>query len=357
MTSKINHKILILTGKAGQGHISIAKSLVYWTEQWGLEPKMLYMLPGYVNTSYQFNVKTRTFKPVFKLTNNRYLSRLMLVGFNGSLEEKIATFCPDYKNFDIAISTHPLIHPTFAKINIIIIPDPSVHGMYLAPPRPKHYISYWKQDRRFDFLGPLARKGFYDELKYKTKQSLKRESGFNPKKTTVLILAGGEWINRSQDYIDMLGYGFDPEKYEFIFICGKNERFRQEMARQYQETNFQFLGWMDDEQLNKVMRAGDCGLCFSTGSAIVTESGICKLPLYVIDTLGAQEEGYTQILEKHGVGKYVKGGYWEKIDWLKAHIPQTQKVFDKNLTKWSNYLLNRPKEWETFFAKKVLTGK
>ncbi|MFA5776429.1 MAG: hypothetical protein WC988_02650 [Patescibacteria group bacterium] len=356
MSSQSNKKILILTGKAGQGHISIARSLEYWTAQWGLEPKVLDILPGYINTTYKLNLKARTNQPIYKLTNNRYLSKLMLVGFNGSLEERVEALCPEYKNYDIAISTHPLLHPNFAKTNIIILPDPSIHGMYLAAPRPKHYISYWKQDRRFDFLGPLARKGFYDELKYETKQNLKKESGFDPAKTTVLILAGGEWINKSQDYIDMLGYAFDPEKYEFVFICGKNERFRQEMKRQYRDVNFKFLGWMDDVQMNKVLRAGDCGLCFSTGSAVITESGICKLPLYVFDTLGGQENGYIQIIEKNGVGRYIKDSYWEKMDRLKELIPQTQKLFEKNLNKWGDYLISRPKEWETFFNKKVLWG-
>lgn len=353
MVPKVNNKILILTGKAGQGHVSIAKSLEYWTAQWDLEPKVLDILPGYINTTYKLNLKARTHDPIFRLTNNRYLSKLMLVGFNGSLEERVESLCPEYKDYDIAISTHPLLHPNFAKTNIIIIPDPSIHGMYTAKPHPKHYISYWTQDRKFDFLGPLARKGFYDELKYKTKQSLKKENGFNPDKTTVIVLAGGEWINRSQDYIDMLGYGFDPDKYEFIFICGKNDRFRLEMERQYQDVNFKFLGWMNDDQMNRVLRSGDCGLCFSTGCAIITESGICKLPLYIIDNLGAQEDGYIQIVEKHGVGRYLKGGYWEKIDRLKEYLPQTQKLFEKNLNRWGDYLLSRPNDWETFFTQKL----
>lgn len=349
-----NNKVLILTGKAGQGHVSIAKALEYWTAQWGFQPRILDILPGYINTTYKLNLKARTHHPMFKLTNNRYLSKLMLVGFNGSLEERVENLCPEYKDYDIAISTHPLLHPTFAKTNITIIPDPSIHGMYTASPRPKHYLSYWTADRRFEFLGPLARKGFYNELKDTSKRKLKEETGMDPNKTSILILAGGEWINKSQDYIDMFGYAFDPEKYEFIFICGKNERFRQEMDRQYRDVNFKFLGWMDDEQMNKVLRAGDCGLCFSTGSAVITETGICKLPLYVIDTLGAQETGYTQILERHGVGRFVKGGYWEKIDHLKEYIPQTRKHFEKNLNKWGDYLISRPKEWEKFFIQKVL---
>lgn len=351
----MNKKILILTGKAGQGHISIAKSLEYWTAQWGLEPKVLDILPGYVNTTYKISVKTHTHQPIFKTTNNRYLSKLMLVGLNGSLEKRVESLCPNYQDYDIAISTHPFLHPNFAKTNITILPDPTIHKMWLSNPRPTYYISYWKADRKYEFLGPLARRGFYDELKYKTKQSLKKENGFDPNKTTVLVLAGGEWINKSQDYIDMLGFAFDPEKYEFVFVCGKNERFRQEMSGYYQDVNFKFLGWMDDVQMNKVLRSGDCGLCFSTGCSVTTESGICKLPLYIIDTLGAQEDGYIQIVERSGVGKYIKEGYWEKMDKLKELIPQTQKLFEKNSNKWGDYLISRPKEWEAFFVKKVLS--
>jgi len=356
MTPKVNNKILILTGKAGQGHISIAKALEYWTAQWGFEPKVLDILPGYVNTTYKISLKTKTHEPVFKIMNNQYFSKLAVRGFNGTLTERVSALCPDYINYDIAISTHPFLHPNFAKINIIVVPDPGIHKTYFAKPNPQHYLSYWIPERRFDFLGPLARKSFYNELKYKSKQALKKECDFDPDKTTVLILAGGEWINRSQDYMDMLGYGFDPEKFEFIFICGKNERFQREMQEQYNVPNFKFLGWKDDEEMNKIMRAGDCGLCFSTGSAIITESGICKLPLYIVDTLGAQENGYIQIVERHGVGKYLKGGYWEKIDQLKDYLPKTQKLFEKNLDKWGDYLINRPAVWEEFFTKKVLTG-
>ena len=350
----MNKKVLILTGKAGQGHISIAKSLEYWMSQWGMEPTILDILPGYINTTYKVNLKARTHQPFYRITNNRYFSKLMLRGFNGSLEERIQTLCPSYQDYDTVVSTHPLVHPDFAKTNIIILPDPAIHDLYLAAPHPQYYISLWKQDRRYEFLGPLTRKGFYNELKYKTKQGLKKECGFDPNKTTGIILAGGEWINKSQDYIDMLGYAFDPEKHEFIFVCGKNERFRQEAQRWYSNTNLKFLGWMDDAQMNAVLRAGDYGICFSTGSGVVAEVGACRLPVYIIDTLGAQENGYIQILEKNGVGRYIKGSYWEKMDRLKELIPQTNRLFDKNLNRWGDYLMTRPRDWEDFFAKKVL---
>jgi len=350
----MNNKILILTGKAGQGHIAIARSLEYWAAQWGMEPRVLDILPGYLNTNYKLSVKTHTHKPVFKLTNNRYLSRLLLSGFNGSLEERLATLCPEYKSYDTAISTHPIIHPSFAKINIITVENPSVHKSYFTQPRPTYYLSYWQHDRRYELLGPIARGAFYNELKSKTKQSLKKEMGLAPEKFAVIILAGGEWINKSQDYLDILGYAFDPDKYEFIFICGKNERFKREMENYYKNINFKFLGWLNEEEMNTVLRAGDCGLCFSTGTGVVTETGLCKLPLYIVDTLGAQEEGYPQIVERNGVGRYLKGGYWDKVDRLKEYVPQTQKLFEKNLNKWSDYLMGRPKVWEDFFNKKVL---
>lgn len=349
----INNKVLILTGKAGQGHISIAESVGYWTSQWGFEPKLLDILPGWVETTYKLNLKTHTHTPVFKATNNKYLSGLIIRDYNKSLEERVAAICPDYKDSNIVISTHPGIHPAFAKVNIMVVPDPTVHKIYMIKPQPQHYISYWKKDRRYEFLGPLARKDFYNELKQFSKQTLKRACGFDPKKTTGIILAGGEWIGRARDYIDALGYAFDPDKYEFIFVCGSNDKFRQEKEVEYKNTNFVFLGWQNGEQMNRVLRAGDFGICFSTGSAFVIESGLCKLPLYIADTLGGQEDGYVQIVEKNGVGRYLKGNYWDKIDRLKEFAPQTSKLFSKNLDKWSNYLMNRPKDWETFFSKKI----
>lgn len=356
MPSDQNNKILILTGKAGQGHISIARSLEYWTAQWGFEPKVLDVLPGYINTTYKINLKTHTHTPMFKITDNRYLSKLMVKGFNGSLEERVEALCPDYKSYDTMISTHPLLHPSFAKTNIIILPDPEVHKMYLAPPRPQHYLSFWIWDRRYELLGPLVRKGFYDERRYQSKRDLKKECGFSQEKKTAIIIAGGEWINKSQDYIDILGYSFDPNTIEFVFLCGKNERFRIENTERYKDLNMIFLGWKDDVEMGKIFRAGDFGIYFS-GSQVITETGICKLPLYILDSMGAQESGFVQIVEKNGAGKSIKGSYWEKIDKLKELVPQTDRLFDKNLDKWSKYLMDRPKAWETFFTTKVLDSK
>src|SRR3989339_1058954 len=351
----INNKVLILTGKAGQGHISIAKSLEYWTAQWGFKPKVLDILPGYINTTYKINLKTHTHTPMFKITDNRYLSKLMVRGFNGSLEERVEALCPDYKAYGVAISTHPLLHPNFAQTNVIILPDPEIHGMYMAPPKPNHYLSFWKWDRRYELLGPIVRKGFYNERKYQSKQGLKKECGFDPNKQTAIIIAGGEWINRSQDYIDILGYSFDPNTIEFVFLCGKNDRFRQENTERYKGLNMKFLGWMDDTEISRVFRAGDFGIYFS-GSQVITETGICKLPLYILDSMGAQESGFVQIVEKNGAGRSVRGSYWEKIDKLKALVPQTDRLFEKNLDKWSKYLMERPKVWEDFFTKKILAN-
>lgn len=353
MNPQHNNKILILTGKAGQGHISIARSLEYWTAQWGMEPKVLDILPGYINTTYKLGLKSRTNQPIFTLTNNRYMSKLMLVGFNGTLEERVEALCPEYKDYDTVLSTHPLLHPSFGKTNIIVLPDTQVHKLYTAAPKPQHYISFWVHDRNFHTLGPIARPGFYTEISEGSRDYCKGKLGWNPKKKYFAMLAGGEWIGRAQDYMDILGYTFKPDEYVFVFICGKNERFRQEMSEKYKDTGLIFLGWMSDIEMSLVLRACDYGLCFTTAQMVV-EAGLSKLPLFIFDNLGAQEAGYTDLVEKNGVGKYLKGSYWDKTDRLKELIPQTQRLFEKNLNKWDDYLTSRPKEWENFFHQKIL---
>jgi len=225
--------------------------------------------------------------------------------------------------------------------------------LYTASPRPEYYISFWVHDRRFTTLGPIARPGFYDRTNEQSKDYYKTKLGWDPAKKYFAMLAGGEWIGRAQDYMDILGYSFRSENYAFVFICGKNDRFRQEMSERYKNTGFIFLGWLNDVEMALVLKACDYGLCFTTAQMVV-EAGLARLPLFIFENLGAQEAGYTDLVEKNGVGKQLKGGYWDKIDRLKELVPQSQKLFDKNLGKWADYLLGRPKEWEAFFQQKLL---
>lgn len=354
MISESNNKVLILTGKAGQGHISIARSIEYWTQEWGLKPKVLDILPKYVNLSYKLNVATNTYESFFKLTDNQHLSKLMLKSSSPAIEKRLAAMCLNYRNYSIAIASHPLIHPTFAKHNIIILPDPVVHHTYLADPKPQHYISYWNKRKDFHFLGPLARKYFYNKLKNKTKQELKKENGFNPYKKTVVILAGGEWIRKTKRHLDLLEQSLKPDHYELVFICGKDDEFIHEMENKYTAGNFKFLGWKNDEQMNSILRSGDFGLCFTIGSAVTIEAGLCKLPLFVFDNLGGQERDYAKIIEKNGVGMCLKGSPGEKLDQLNEFAPQVQNLFENNLNKWADYLLTRPDCWRDFFLREIL---
>lgn len=364
----LNQKnVLILTGRSGGGHLSIAQSFQYWLNSWGLNTQIFDIIPTFnekINKLLYHNPKT--YKSLFKISNSYPLADIMTSSFRLNLERKLKKSVPNYSSTDIIISTHPLIHPRKGRIRIMIVPDPIVHATYKAAPKADYYFIFWPEAlgqmlkskiKRKSLLvtNPLARRSFYQIGKLcqneKKRQNIRAQLGIYPDTRVGLVIAGSEWIDRAKDYLELLSAEFSQENVLFVFLCGKNKKFINKMSQKYASLKiFKFLDWLNEEQMAIWMNAADFGIAFSLAQ-MSAEAGLSKLPLIIFKLMGGQEEKYRDVIENRNVGFYLSGKPKTQVAVLRLLYRNIRNLLAKNLEQWQDTLLKTPDQ-----IKKIVEG-
>ncbi|OIN93323.1 hypothetical protein COS81_03345 [candidate division WWE3 bacterium CG06_land_8_20_14_3_00_42_16] len=355
----INKKnVLILTGKSGGGHLSIAQSFCYWLNKWGYNAQIYNIIPVLNKKINDFLYHTpRTYKSLFKISNRYPLADIMTFSFHLDLERKLKKSVPNYSLTDIVISTHPLVHPQKGKIRIMIVPDPTVHATYKAVPKADYYFIFWPEalerakkikinNDRLIVTNPLARISFYRIGKLcqneKNRQQIRQQLGISSDTKIGLVMAGSEWINRVKNYLDPLASEFSQKKVLFVFLCGKNIKFMSQLSAKYSSLKiFKFLGWLDEEEVATWMNAADFGIAFSLAQ-MSAEAGLSRLPIFIFSLMSGQEEKYRDVVENRGVGFYLPGKPKIQVAVLKSLYPNIRNLLWDNLELWQDTLLKTP---------------
>ncbi|MBU4380727.1 hypothetical protein L6255_04370 [Candidatus Parcubacteria bacterium] len=340
-------RIAILTGEAGQGHLSAARAWSSWAKDWGFKCTIVDVLPR-VNEVYKITSKSpKSYESLFKILKQPVLSRIMVEGMMLEVKRKLRRQEVHLDDFDIVISTHPLIHPKCRGKKILLLLDPVVHTSYLVKPFLDYYVAYWKQayDRAINFgmskdkvvfLGSLARESFYKNIKVAK----------DPHQ--ILVIAGGEWIEKSKKYLDTIRDVFGGTKYRFVFVCGKNQEFLEKYKQKYADcSNMEFIGWAGEQEMAKLMKESLYSLTFSIGSQVTCELGLSQTFVFIAGYIPGQEDEYKNIISEKGVGILLHGKAQEKIMELK-HILTTSKVNEENLKEWKEELVKAPENIRKF---------
>ncbi|OGC51522.1 hypothetical protein A2W32_04555 [candidate division WWE3 bacterium RBG_16_37_10] len=350
-------KIAILTAMGGYGHLSYAFAYDYWLSLWGYQTEIFNVgLTGNQEIYKLLLKKPFAYKSFFMLSNMMDISNILVKRISGQLEKKLENLLPKYNEFDAVISTHPLIHPNKGKKNFVVLLDPFLHSTYFANPQPDYYLSIWKESDRFIekykidkqkvlHIGPLLRPAFY---KYSSKlQSgedkmlFKKDLHVEKYKKVCLLMAGGLWINRAWNYMEILSKKSEDSNVLFVFLCGKNDEFRKEATSEYGKNElFKFLSWQDEESVAKWMGASDLAVVFSIAQMGI-EAGIMGVPILIFNYIHGQEGAYVDLLEKHGVAKHIEGNSSEKVDYLISELNHLSK-YDDSLYKWQKFLKSTP---------------
>jgi len=364
MESKNGKKVLIVTALGGSGHISAAKALKYWLTEWGYESVIASVGSSTSDELYGLSLKSpRTYKSIYALSDRSSVSSVIVKGFSRLEEAKIMEVLTEYHDFDAVISTYPFFHPTKAKKSIITCLDPVVHSSWLAKPFADHYFMYWDESteilpqeivKRRDIVltGPLVRASFYDVAKKLhsagDKKEFKIQLGLDPDKRYCLVTAGGAWIGKSKKYIKHFETAFRNENMSFIFMCGKNKKFQEQMSRAYSgNSKFVFLPWKEEKEVAQYMAASDYIAMF-TIAQISLEAGLALLPVYIFGYIDGQEHYHKKILTDRGVGVYLDGTIEEKV-WEFKELVNNKKqnnITEEKLIAWQQHLLDSNRRYK-----------
>lgn len=358
-------KIAIITALAGQGHMSAALALDYWLTEWGYNTQVFNVGTSATDDVHKLlMLYPKAYKSFFRMSNNMRVPRMPVKSFTNLVENKMLDLLPRYLDFDGVISTYPMFHPQKAKKKIMLIPDPVVHASYLTQPYMDYYYSFWEDSN--DFIcnhksvnfncinpGPLARCKFYEKGSKinspSDKVPFKKILGLDPSKTICLITAGGNWIYRSKKYLNLLERYFDSSSVQFVFVCGKNYEFYEEMQERYADsTLFKFLDWQNEDQISNWMSAADYVVGFSVAQMLV-EAGLTRTPFILFEFIEGQEDGYVDVILNKNIGYYLEGSKKEKILQFKDLISTGVSELDADLDSWHTYLLNAPSETKKTF--------
>lgn len=356
-------RTVILTGEAGQGHISIANAFKHWLRLWGYDAEVYNVLPDISGKIVGFLYRSpEAYRSLFDISNKPSIAQATVSTLSLEVEKRIEKAVPDYQTAELVISTYPLIRPRHGKVKIMLLPDPVAHAAYFVNPKPDYYFAFWQQSlseaekfgedkNRVVFTGPLARPSFYEvgklafEPKYKL--TLRRKFGIPDDYLLILVMAGSAWIDRSEKYLDLLRQWFKNEKVFFVFVCGKNQKFLKEMSLRYKGVEFfRFLGWLTEVEMAKWMSSADYGLAFSLAQMSV-EAGLVGLPLFIFRLIEGQEEGYRSVVSDHGVGMFFPGKPEDQVILLKVLIKQTG-LFRRDLKAWQKELISSLEKIKSF---------
>ncbi len=123
-----------------------------------------------------------------------------------------------------------------------------------------------------------------------------------PDTPLVLVLFGGTGFGKPKPIVDALGRV--RRDFQTVFIAGKNRRLEEELRLQCQDRpRFRVLGWVDN--MHEWMAAADL-LISKPGAATLAEAMTSGLPLLAIDPLPGNERRACDLIEKWGVGIWMK---------------------------------------------------
>jgi 1,2-diacylglycerol 3-beta-galactosyltransferase len=132
------------------------------------------------------------------------------------------------------------------------------------------------------------------------KHQLRRDHGWDPNLTTVLIV-GSKRLKNLPDYVHVLNHSGFP--IQLVLISGGDDEMYEAFSQVDWHTPHHLYNYVED--MPTMMHASDCVIS-KAGGLIVTESLACGLPLLFIDVTPGQELGNAEYVIKNGVAEWAK---------------------------------------------------
>ena len=353
-------RILILTAKMGQGHISAAKALKDGLEAiYGFDYAIeivdfMELINSFISKvsqkSYESSTKyiPQIYKLFFESTDTKWPVKLLNQINYPFVLTKIKNFFEEAKP-NIVISTFPIWdylaseiwkkteHDT--KFISVVTDSISIHNTWAVADVDYHIVANQDTALSLKKLGIKEDKiktlGFpvrLDFLRKTDKEETLKKHHLDPKKYTVLYLPTAQ---NPKTNIKILNELSQNQNYNIIVITGRDATLRPIMEKAVEKLNnknITLIGWTD--KMSDYIKSSDV-IITKAGGATVMECIAAEKPMIITSIIPGQEEGNGELIKRYQLGiipAETKMSIAESVDYIHKH----QKQFSENLKKHSN---------------------
>lgn len=312
---KLVMKIIIMTGRFGMGHYSVAQALKEDLEQSDQEATvevidiLEYLLPSFNKVIYgAFHLLVSRCSGMYN-SLNKTAERYNSIPFKGLIVRKIGELLDRYEP-DLIISTLPIStkyvsaykEETQCSLPLITyITDICAHQEWIAEESDYYFVGSEEvkeelvekgiQRGRIYVSGIPVRKAFQN--KYRTKKSAGKKE--------LLIMGGGfGLIPSSQKVFEALN---QREDIHTTVITGTNKKLFDQLSLEY--NNLNIVGYTD--KVDEYLAKADL-LISKAGGITLFEALSCETPMFVIHPFLQQEVSNAKYMDEKGFGKII----WDK---------------------------------------------
>lgn len=324
-------KLLILTAATGGGHLRASRALQSYISDHSPDLEVAVVdalksissvLDKTVCDGYHF-LATRTpkvFGQLYRKTNEDNLLTNLMFRFSGVFSQKLIPLLEQQKP-DVIISTHPFATEMIShlkRVGIVTAPliclmtDYGPHRAWLADRVDAYVVANGDMISEMEAMGvnrekihpfgiPVGNVFFSPG----DKPALLRKLGLDPKKPTVLVMAGSFGVtNILKIYRQLVRVDLD---FQVIVITGRNEKLYAAFAALIPDSPKPTKLVFFTDEVENYMHAADL-LITKPGGLTVTEALACSIPLAVFDAIPGQEEENANFLLTHNMAVRLEPG-------------------------------------------------
>ncbi|MNJ30444.1 MGDG synthase family glycosyltransferase [Paenibacillus bouchesdurhonensis] len=342
-------KVLIMYASYGDGHYQASKALEASFHHSGITDVVLLDLMAeahpFLNEMTKF-VYMQSFKTipliygwVYNATKDMQPDTSLLSVLNSlgmrKMQQAISSIEPD-----LIIHTFPqlampkLLKKTGLTLPLVnIVTDFDLHGRWVHPDVDRYYVA------TEDLKTEVVRRGIPAERVLASGIPLKPDFGhvslaeteqiceLEPSKKTILIMAGAFGV--MQGIWDICEELLSNENYQVIAVCGRNKelhcKLKQELGR---HPHFHLFGYINE--VAQLMRLSNC-IITKPGGITLSESLVCRLPIFLYRPVPGQELNNALYLERKGIASIASdpGALIEQIDALLRDEERLARIYQE----------------------------
>ncbi|MBI2990011.1 MAG: glycosyltransferase [Candidatus Magasanikbacteria bacterium] len=342
-------KILIISAKAGAGHIRAAEALtktalLQFPELEVKHIEFTDFIPSVLKTVFFDSYGPLVCKApiiwdfLFKKTNTELGSATILKLISFLQKTRGSSFVKAVLDFnpDLILHTHfvsPYISSESKQLahipNAIVITDYGVHKLWVGLPQADYFMPHQDMIRELNLQRiPLSRihvTGMsIDPVFYKHKESgqLKQKYGFELGKPLILVLAGGQGLSDTTKPVKAISSIQTP--FTLVAIAGKNKTLEKKLKnlKLPKQINYRTTGWTDT--IDEYIRMADC-VVGKPGGMTTSECMALGKPIIAINAVPGQEELNADFIIKHRLGLIAKS--MSELPGLVLDVIQKKQAF------------------------------